>query len=75
MYNNNFMDNRPLLIMISGVKKDIAMYQVGGMSTDIVISISNYHKDIKLSSLSDDDFRDVIISLSIFYFRYYLVPT
>ncbi|XP_078181635.1 uncharacterized protein At5g08430-like isoform X6 [Carex rostrata] len=43
---------------VTDVKKDTEMYQVGGMSTDIVIRVSNIHKDIKLSSLADDDFGD-----------------
>lgn len=59
---------------MSGVKKDTEMYQVGGMNTDIVIRISNFHKDIKLLSLADDDFRDVLISPYIFYFGFYLIP-
>lgn len=48
---------------MSDVKKDTEMYQVGGMSTDFVIRVSNIHKDIKLSSLADDDFGDVLIYL------------
>ncbi|KAJ1703800.1 hypothetical protein LUZ63_003579 [Rhynchospora breviuscula] len=57
----DFYDIPPNLYQIgqvTGVKKDTEMYQVGEMSTDIVICMSNIHKDIKLFSLADDDFSD-----------------
>uniref|UniRef100_A0A804IF55 GYF domain-containing protein n=1 Tax=Musa acuminata subsp. malaccensis TaxID=214687 RepID=A0A804IF55_MUSAM len=41
-----------------GVKKALQTYKVGTMSTDVVLRVSNYHADVQLFFLSDDDFDE-----------------
>lgn len=43
----------------TGVKKSLETYKIGEMLTDIVLLVSNFHKDVQISMLSEDDFEEV----------------
>ncbi|CAL9114366.1 unnamed protein product [Musa textilis] len=49
-------EKRYKLGQVTGVKKALQTYKVGTMSTDVVLRVSNYHVDVQLFILSDDDF-------------------
>ncbi|URE00795.1 Plus-3 domain [Musa troglodytarum] len=42
----------------SGVKKALQAYKIGEMSTDMVLCVSDMHKDVQISMLSEDDFEE-----------------
>ncbi|PKA52481.1 Zinc finger CCCH domain-containing protein 44 [Apostasia shenzhenica] len=46
------------LDQITGVKKVAEAYKLGDMTMDIVLRVSNYWKDVKISMLSDDGFEE-----------------
>ncbi|XP_042393813.1 uncharacterized protein At5g08430-like [Zingiber officinale] len=43
---------------VLGVKKSLETYKIGEMLTDIVLCVSNFHKDVQISRLSEDDFEE-----------------
>ncbi|XP_064956461.1 uncharacterized protein At5g08430-like isoform X2 [Musa acuminata AAA Group] len=51
-------EKRYKLGQVTGVKKALQTYKVGTMSTDVVLHVSNYHADVQLFFLSDDDFDE-----------------
>ncbi|KAJ8493486.1 hypothetical protein OPV22_015207 [Ensete ventricosum] len=51
-------EKRYKLGQVTGVKKALQTYKVGTMSTDVVLRVSNYHADVQLFILSDDDFDE-----------------
>ncbi|THU62890.1 hypothetical protein C4D60_Mb01t09920 [Musa balbisiana] len=51
-------EKRYKLGQVTGVKKALQTYKVGTMSTDVVLRVSNYHADVQLFFLSDDDFDE-----------------
>ncbi|CAL9096032.1 unnamed protein product [Musa textilis] len=43
---------------VTGVKKALQAYKIGEMSTDMVLCVSDMHKDVQISMLSEDDFEE-----------------
>ncbi|XP_020261962.1 uncharacterized protein At5g08430-like isoform X2 [Asparagus officinalis] len=43
---------------VTGIKKTEQTYKIGETSTDIVLCISNFSKDVKISLLSDDNIEE-----------------
>lgn len=50
---------KQFMFLLAGVKNVSQTYKIGEMPTNMVLRVSNMHKDVPIYMLSDDDFQEV----------------